>query len=292
MNRFSSITSQAEALQRITLAFDTKNGGNFPPFLISESSILNLYLGAELVLTTAVYSSKYTQISNMEHLLDAADRAEPIPTQREMSRDVSNHLTCFRSANLTNQEFGLESTQIFGTVQTREELNESSTEPNPWHRDYVAKFVGHGTSTVRDRVYNVFFNSSLNSLRELGKASRTKHTGVKNTVLCQLMLKGKVAVQTDEIDWEEFLCGQYKSFWSNPSRITTSLRSCPSDVHLRAISSERGERMKRTAAITCHEFARLVGILIEKKEARSALLSSGFNLMRIEQQCRMGRDEF
>ena len=105
-------------------------------------------------------------------------------------------------------------------------------------------------------------------------------------------VKGQVAVQTGEKDWDEFLCGQYKSFWSNPSRITTSLRSCPSDADLRAFSSERGGRMNGTAVITCHEFARLVDILIEKKEARSALLSSGINLTRIEQQRRMDRDEF
>ena len=82
------------------------------------------------------------------------------------------------------------------------------------------------------------------------------------------------------------------SFWSNPSRIPTSLRSCPSDADSRAFSSEKGERMKRTAAIICHEFARLVGIMIEKEEARSALLSSGVNLTRIEQQLRMDREEF
>ena len=117
-----------------------------------------------------------------------------------MCRDVSNHATCFRNDNLTNQEFCLDSAQIFETVQTREELNESSTEPNPWHRDYVPKLVGPGTPTVHDRVHSFFFNSSLNSLRELRKASRTKHTGVKNTVICQLMLEGQVAVQTNEKD--------------------------------------------------------------------------------------------
>ena len=98
-------------------------------------------------------TTQSNQQSNMEHLLDAAERAESIPTQREMSRDVSNQPACFRNANLTNQEFGLESAQIFGPVQTREELNESSTESNPWHKDYVPKFVGLGTPTVRDRLY-------------------------------------------------------------------------------------------------------------------------------------------
>ena len=92
------------------------------------------------------------------------------------------------------------------------------------------------------------------------------------------MLKGQQAVQAGEKDRAEFLCGQYKIFWTSPWCITTSLRSCPSDEYILAFSSERGEIMKQNAAISCHEFARLVGILIEKEEARSALLSSGINL--------------
>ena len=106
------------------------------------------------------------------------------------------------------------------------------------------------------------------------------------------MLKGQQAEKAGEKDWVEFLCGLYKIFWTNPSRILTSLSSCPSDEDIRAFSSERGETMKRNGAISCHEFARLVGILIEKEEARSALLSSDINLTRIEQQRRMDRDEF
>ena len=110
----------------------------------------------------------------MEHLLEAAECAEFIPTQLEMSTDPSNHANCFGSANSANKEFAIENTQIFETTYTSEELNVSSMQPNPSHRDSVPKLVGVVTPTMRDCVFTFLYNYSLNSLRALGKASRTE----------------------------------------------------------------------------------------------------------------------
>ena len=43
--------------------------------------------------------------------------------------------------------------------------------------------------------------------------------------------------------------------------------------------------------MSCHEFAIFVGVLAGNEEARVALLRSGTNLFRIEQQRCYGRDE-
>ena len=43
----------------------------------------------------------------MEYLLETAERAEPVPTQREMSTDAINHATHFRIVNSKNQEFDI-----------------------------------------------------------------------------------------------------------------------------------------------------------------------------------------
>ena len=100
----------------------------------------------------------------MEHLLEAAERAESILIQREMPTDASDHATCFRSSDSSKQEFGSGNTQIFETAHPREELNASSTQTNSSYRDYVPKFVGLATTTMRNRGYLFLFNSSLNSL--------------------------------------------------------------------------------------------------------------------------------
>lgn len=51
-------------------------------------------------------------------------------------------------------------------------------------------------------------------------------------------------------------------------------------------------RSRHAPAMTVHEFARLVGVLLHDESARAALLQSGQNLTRAQQDQRQGRDMF
>lgn len=168
----------------------------------------------------------------------------------------------------------------------------SGIECSPWHRDYKTKMCGLQIPSVRDRVYTFLLHSSLNDLRAMGRETRTKHTGVKNTVICYLLCKAMKAVSSGEVEWDEFFGGRFRRFWANPSKISTPVRIAPSSEDIEAFATETLHRARRTASINAHEFARFVGILVENEEARSALLQSGMDLTRVEQKRRMSRDDF
>ena len=169
---------------------------------------------------------------------------------------------------------------------------ECTFHPNPWLRDYIPKVVQLEIPSMRDQVYTFLLNSSLTCLRELGRACRTKHSGVKNTVVCHSLLKGQQVVASGAKDWDDFFMGKYNEFWTNPANVTNFMRACLSDSDIRAFSSEKGEKHRREAFMTSHEFARMIGILFENEEARTSLLRSGLDLTRVEQQRRMDRDAF
>ena len=126
----------------------------------------------------------------------------------------------------------------------------------------------------------------------MGKGPRTKHRGVKNSVICILMLKAQSAVSKVESDWDDFFRGKYREFWSNPSNVSTPVRIAPSDAEIREFSFDSELRQRCSSNMSTHEFVRKVRILVENKGSRSALINSGIDLIRIEQQRRMVRDEF
>lgn len=119
-----------------------------------------------------------------------------------------------------------------------------------------------------------------------------KQAGVKNPVICYLLMKGKAFVSDGTVDSNEFLNGRLRKFWSNPAKVSTPIRFAPSDNDVVAFSVESADRVSRTAAITTHEFAWLVDILVDSEEARTGLLQSGIDLTKVEQQRRTGRDQF
>ena len=57
-------------------------------------------------------------------------------------------------------------------------------------------------------------------------------------------------------------------------------------------AEKTGSEPRKPALMTAHELARLIGVLTESDEARSALLHSRMNLTRVEQQRRDDRDAF
>ncbi len=111
-------------------------------------------------------------------------------------------------------------------------------QPNPWHRDFTAKMCGLRTQSVRDRVYAFLTSSFLNELREMGRETRTKHTGVKNTAICHLLIKAQEAVSSGDVEWDGFLCGCFHSFWSNPYNISAPVRIARTDENIRAFCAE------------------------------------------------------
>lgn len=81
------------------------------------------------------------------------------------------------------------------------------------------------------------------------------------------------------------------------NRSTTMLVTQSQDVISRYLPSrkriqDKNWKTTRVAPMEVWEFARIVAILCEREEARSALISSGCDLMLQQQQKRKHRDEF
>ena len=213
----------------------------------------------------------------MDYLFEALNRTEAVSNTNEPEMSVVDKVN------------GMEAHDSSMSI---DEENDSVNQPNPWHRDYTAKMCGLHAPSIRDRVYTFLLSSSLNELRKMCRETRAKQAGVKNAVICHLLIKGKTVVSDGTVEWNEFFNGRLGKFWSNPAKISTPIRFAPSDNDIVAFAAESTERVKRTAAIATHEFARLVGILIDNEEARTGLLQSGIDLTRVEQQRRSDRDEF
>ena len=115
----------------------------------------------------------------------------------------------------------------------------------------------------------------------MGKGTRRKRRGVPNSVICYLMLKAKSVVSKRESDWDDFFRGKYSEFWTNPPKISVPLRNAPSDGEIQGFSVDSELRQRRSLPISRHEFAKMVSILVENEESRSALLHSGIYLTHI-----------
>ena len=101
----------------------------------------------------------------------------------------------------------------------------------------------------------------------MGKETQTKHSGVKNSVICYLMLKAQSVVSKGESDWDDFFKGKDREFWSNPSTISTLVRTAPSDAEIPEFSVDSELRQRRSSPMSTHEFARMVGILMKNEES-------------------------
>lgn len=241
-----------------------------------------------------VYSSyrghRFCKQVAMDFLVDAASQAQaelPLGLEDDQCSQGTIDLVPAGAAEGDIQELN----EVGG--DTQDQVDEHpNRQLNPWHRDYSPEMCGLRTPSMKDRVYTFLFNSSLLELREMGRATRTKHTGVKNAVICYLLLKARSAVSTGKVDWNEFFCNRFHEFWSNPLKISTPMRLAPPFKDILDFSSDGVERSKKRTAITTHEFARLFCLLVENEQARRELLQSGLDLTRIEQQRRMDRDVF
>ena len=159
----------------------------------------------------------------MEHILEVVECSEANTStigQRYNGEDMSQ----------PPGEYAIvvQETHVEGDAMENNYCIDEQSQPNPWYRDYTAKLCGLRTPSVRDRVYTFLLGSYLNELRAIGRETRTKHSGVKNTVICQLMLKAQEVVASGQLDLDGFFDARFRSFWTNLSKILTPIRAASS----------------------------------------------------------------
>ncbi len=71
------------------------------------------------------------------------------------------------------------------------DLTMEQSNQNLWHRDYTSQPFVFRSSNNRDKLYTFLVSSSLSELRSMGRETSTKHTGVKNAVICHRLLNGQ-----------------------------------------------------------------------------------------------------
>ena len=125
----------------------------------------------------------------------------------------------------------------------------------------------------------------------MGHETKTEHIGVKNAVICHILLSGQKTVSRGEIYLNGFFQGRLHRFWSSKRNMSTLLRRVPSYEQIIAFYlNSSGGKTRKNAGITSHEFVTLVGVLTERAEAHAAIIQSGQTRTRIEQQRRHDRD--
>jgi len=212
----------------------------------------------------------------MESLLEAVARADvPIAGAGRTGDEAAHH---------DGEEEFIDLTAPAGALEDRgQAAGMDETAISPWARDYKSPACGFRQPTIRDKVYTFLISSSLNELRAMGRETKTKHSGVKNAVICYLLLNAQKAVARGDVDWDGFFQGRMRRFWSLPGNVSTQVRCAPSEDSILAFTPGTAGKASKVAAMSPHEFARLIGVITEQ---------SGLPLTRIQQQRRTQRDEF
>lgn len=148
---------------------------------------------------------------------------------------------------------------------------------DPSDHDYWNLLFVFRQPTIRDKDYTFLTYSSTVELRIIARETKMKQVGVKNSVIWLSMLNGQKAVPLGEEDWDGVFQGEFRRLLSTPKNQSISVRVSPSDSQITSYAPAvrvRSPATTKTAAMSSHEFARLIEILLEHYEVRSGLLQS------------------
>lgn len=105
--------------------------------------------------------------------------------------------------------------------------------------------------------------------------TKTKHSGLKNELICYLLLEGHKAVSRGDVDWNRFFHGRRRQFWSSPSNQGVRMRVAPRNEVIHSFNPDNGvhvERHQRTSSLvffsefpTEYDEAQLTQIRIEQQ---------------------------
>lgn len=70
---------------------------------------------------------------------------------------------------------------------------------NPWSKENIFVNCSLHRPTVRDRSYKFIYDSSVSTLRKLGREISEKHTGAQNTMICFLLLKAHERISKGDV---------------------------------------------------------------------------------------------
>ena len=99
---------------------------------------------------------------------------------------------------------------------------------NSWSRGYYPKRNLFNELTMHDRPYTFLYRSTLNKLRHIGRNLGAKHTGRKNTVMYELLLKAHDVISKGTTDWSSYFDQHYTTFWAAPEHQTIQMFETPS----------------------------------------------------------------
>lgn len=167
---------------------------------------------------------------------------------------------------------------------------------SPWLKEYVPEHHVLTTPASRDYLYTWLLHCGVRTLTGLARKVNVKNTGWKNTLVCRLLMHSDARVRDSSATYDSVFGDEYTEFWRSPRNQAATVYIAPSSEIVRDTASVEGKRGRAAKKVeqpmSTSEFARLMGVLIEDDDARAALIASGQDLTREQQQRREGRDTF
>ena len=148
-------------------------------------------------------------------------------------------------------------------------------------------------------MYAYLLNQTKTSLKSIAKSSNEGNGGLKNETIYNILGQAAVEVSKCEVDWIALFDGAVVAFWQAPDMFCNPVKRATLayavNKCIASFGGTRGAKRKhihREPNFLAIEYAQLMALVTDNEKARAALLKSGVDLTRHEQQRREGRDDF
>ncbi len=185
-----------------------------------------------------------------------------------------------------------------GVEQTEDDEEDSfdgmttAAADDPWHKSYAPGSLSLQMTTERDRAYTFLVLCKGRDLKDLASQKELTPGTCKNATIGKLMMAAQAAVTSGTYDWNTVFGTMQSDFWRESANRAEFIRKAPTHQRYLETAPTRGSRKSGAPPMTLSEFARLMGLLTKNDLARRALIQSGLDLTREQQQRREGRDAF